>query len=137
MGLQIVNPKGVLSVNELRLGTVEMKFAEAVWNSAPLPSGELVKLCKAELGWSKSTTYTVLRRLCERGLFKNDNGVVETLIDKNEYFAKKSATVVENDFGGSLPAFISAFTSGKKLTEKEIDEIQDMIDAFRRGDENA
>ena len=100
-------------MEEIRLGAVELKFAELVWANAPIPSGELVKLCKQALGWSKSTTYTVLRKLCERGLFVNENGAVRVLIDRSGYFTQKSEAVVETDFGGSLPAFIAAFTAGK------------------------
>ncbi len=124
-------------MEEIRLGAVELKFAELVWANAPIPSGELVKLCKQALGWSKSTTYTVLRKLCERGLFVNENGAVRVLIDRSGYFTQKSEAVVETDFGGSLPAFIAAFTAGKPLTQGEIDEIQTMIDDFRRGNGDA
>ncbi len=122
---------------EIRLGAAELKFAGIVWASAPVPSGMLVKRCKQELGWSKSTTYTVLRRLCERGLLKNENGVVQALIGEKEYYTQKSSAVVEADFGGSLPAFVAAFTSGKKLTESELDELQTLIDGFRKGKNNA
>ncbi len=124
-------------MEEVRLGTVERKFAEILWANAPLPSGELVKLCKKELGWSKSTTYTVLRRLCERGLFVNENGTVRALVTQSEYCTKKSETVVSADFGGSLPAFIAAFAAGKRLSGEELDEIQRMIDSFRRGERDA
>ncbi len=123
-------------MKDFHLGAVELRFAEIVWSCVPVPSGELVKKCKDELKWSKSTTYTVLRRLCERGLFKNTDGIVEEVITKEEYYAKKSAAVVNNDFGGSLPAFIAAFTAGKKLTDSEVDEIQNMIDNFRKGEKN-
>ena len=124
-------------MDEIRLGAVELKFAGIVWKNAPLPSGALVKLCKQELGWSKSTTYTVLRRLCERGLLKNENGVVEALVGENEYYTQKSNAVVNSDFGGSLPAFVAAFTAGKELTDKELDELQTLIDGFRRGKNDA
>ena len=124
-------------MDEIRLGAVELKFAEIVWANAPIPSGELVKICKEELDWSKSTTYTVLRRLCERGLLKNENGVVDVLVGEKEYYTQKSNAVVNTDFGGSLPAFIAAFTAGKQLTENELDELQTLIDGFRRGKNNA
>lgn len=124
-------------MDEIRLGTVELKFAGIVWANAPIPSGELVKICKKELDWSKSTTYTVLRRLCERGLFQNENGVVKALISENEYYTQKSKNVVESDFGGSLPAFVAAFTAGKRLSENELDELQTLIDSFRRGKNDA
>lgn len=124
-------------MDEIRLGAVELKFAGIVWSNAPIPSGELVKICKKELDWSKSTTYTVLRRLCERGLFQNENGVVKALISEKEYYTQKSKNVVELDFGGSLPAFVAAFTAGKRLSENELDELQTLIDGFRRGKNDA
>ena len=121
----------------IRLGAAELRFAQIVWANAPIPSGELVRICKKELDWSKSTTYTVLRRLCERGLLKNENGVVEALVDENEYYTQKSNAVVNTDFGGSLPAFVAAFTAGKRLSEEELDELQTLIDGFRRGKNGA
>ena len=124
-------------MDEIRLGAVELKFAEIVWANAPVSSGELVKLCKEELGWSKSTTYTVLRRLCERGLLKNENGAVTALLSEGEYYTQKTNAVVNADFGGSLPAFVAAFTAGKKLTEGELDELQRLIDGFRKGEPDA
>ncbi len=124
-------------MDEIRLGAVELRFAEIVWANAPIPSGELVKICKKELGWSKSTTYTVLRKLCERGLFVNEDGAVRVLIDQNGYYTQKSEAVVQADFGGSLPAFIAAFTAGRQLSAGELDEIQAMIDAFRKGGDDA
>lgn len=114
------------------LGAVERRFAEILWKNAPIPSGELVKLCKAELNWSKSTTYTVLRKLCEKGLFLNENGEVRVLVTKDEYSLSKGEGVLKESFGGSLPAFIAAFTSKNKLSPTEIDDIQRMIDAFRK-----
>ena len=124
-------------MDEIRLGAVELKFAGIVWANAPIPSGELVKICKEELDWSKSTTYTVLRRLCERGLLKNENGVVDVLVGEKEYYTQKSNAVVNADFGGSLPAFVAAFTAGKPLSPEDLDELQRMIDAFRKGENDA
>ena len=95
----------------------------------PLTSGQLVKLCLEQLEWKKSTTYTVLKKLCDRGLFKNTNGMVSSVISKEEYYSAQSEQVVNESFGGSLPAFIAAFTSRKTLTQEEIDEIRRMIDA--------
>ena len=115
-----------------RLGPVELRFAELIWEHAPLSSTELVRLCAAELDWKKSTTYTVLKKLCERGLFQNDGGTVRVVKTREEYDSAQSARFVEDAFSGSLPAFLAAFTAGKPLTEQEIDEIQRMIDAFRR-----
>ena len=115
---------------EYRLGVIESKFADIIWNNEPLGSGELVKLAQNELEWKKSTTYTVLRKLCGRGIFKNENGTVTSRISKEEFYAKQSKQYVEEEFGGSLPAFLAAFTSGKKLSKKEADEIRKMIDGM-------
>ena len=115
---------------EYRLGVIESKFADIIWNNEPLGSGELVKLARNELDWKKSTTYTVLRKLCGRGIFKNENGTVTSCISKEDFYSKQSKQYVEEEFGGSLPAFLAAFTSGKKLSKKEADEIRKMIDGM-------
>ena len=116
----------------MELGEVQLRFAEVVWHYAPLPSGELVKLCQKELNWKKPTTYTVLRKLCEKGLFKNEDGLVSVVMTQEEFYAARSEQFVEESFDGSLPAFITAFTSRKKLSAAEVEEIQKMIDTFRR-----
>lgn len=115
---------------EYRLGVIESKFADIIWNNEPLGSGELVKLAQNELEWKKSTTYTVLRKLCGRGIFRNENGTVTSCISKEEFFAKQSKQYVEEEFGGSLPAFLAAFTNGNKLSKEEADEIRRMIDGM-------
>ena len=117
----------------LELGEVQLRFAELVWHYAPLPSGELVKICQKELNWKKPTTYTVLRKLCEKGLFKNEDGLVSVVMSQEEFYAARSEQFVEESFDGSLPAFITAFTSRKKLSAAEVEEIQQMIDTFRKG----
>ena len=114
-----------------RLGAIETRFAELIWANAPLTSPELVKLCAAELGWKKSTTYTVLKKLCDRGLFINDHGTVRVIVTRAEYDSMQSTQFVDEAFSGSLPAFLAAFTSGKPLTAEEAEEIRRMIDAFR------
>ncbi|MBQ6695529.1 MAG: BlaI/MecI/CopY family transcriptional regulator [Lachnospiraceae bacterium] len=119
-------------MEELRLGVVETHFAEIIWENEPLSSGELVKLCAKELDWKKSTTYTVLKKLCERGLFQNQEGMVSSLISKNEFQAMQSEQFVEETFDGSLPQFLTAFASRKKLSDKEIAEIQRIIEENRR-----
>ena len=116
----------------LELGEVQLRFAELVWHYAPLPSGELVKICQKELNWKKPTTYTVLRKLCEKGLFKNEDGLVSVVMSQEEFYAARSEQFVEESFDGSLPAFITAFTSRKKLSAAEVEEIQQMIDTFRK-----
>lgn len=115
-------------MQELKLAAVESRFAEIVWAHAPIRSGELAVLCEAELGWKRTTTYTVLKKLCDRGLFANRGGVVEVLLTKDAFYGMQGEQLVEEAFGGSLPAFIAAFTRRKKLTDKEIDEIRRMID---------
>lgn len=117
-------------MEELRLGVVEAQFAEIIWSNEPLSSGELVKLCEQKLGWKKSTTYTVLKRLCERGIFKNEKGMVSAQMTKAEFDAAQSEKFVEDNFAGSLPAFLAAFTTRKKLDKAEIDEIKKMIESF-------
>ena len=117
-------------MEELRLGVVESQFAEIIWSNEPLPSGELVKLCEQKLGWKKSTTYTVLKRLCERGIFQNTKGTVTSRISRRDFYALQSEKFVEENFGGSLPAFLAAFTTRKKLNKSEVDEIKKMIDAI-------
>ena len=119
---------------DLELGVVQERFADIVWANEPVGSGELVKLCEKELNWKKPTTYTVLRKLCEKRLLKNENGVVTSLISKEEFYSAKSEQIIEESFDGSLPAFVAAFISRKNLTEKEAEEIQHMIDTFRKGD---
>ncbi len=111
-----------------KLGVVETHFAELIWQHEPLTSGELVKLCEQELQWKKSTTYTVLKKLCEHGIFQNENGTVTSLLSQEGYNAVQSEKFVEDTFDGSLPAFLAAFTTRKPLSEKDIAEIQRMID---------
>ena len=114
----------------MKLGAVESKFADLVWEHAPLGSGELVKLCEKELNWKKPTTYTVLRKLCERGLFQNVGGVVSPLMSREDYYARQSEEFVAETFGGSLPGFIAAFTQRKKLTAEEAAEIRRLIEGM-------
>ena len=116
---------------DMRLGVVETRFADFIWENEPISSGELVKLCEQALNWKKSTTYTVLRRLCERGVFSNDKGTVTSLISKDELNAMQSEKFVEDTFDGSLPRFLAAFSTRKKLSDSEISELQKFIDKMR------
>ena len=118
-------------MDEPRLGFVESKFADIIWAHAPLSSRELVAMANKELSWTKSTTYTVLRRLCERGLFQNADGTVTSLVSREEYYAMQSEQFVEETFQGSLPGFLAAFTKRRKLSKGEIDALQDLIDRHR------
>ena len=119
-------------MSELRMGAIESRFADMIWENEPVPSPELVKLAERELNWKKSTTYTVLKRLCERGIFQNQGGVVTSLISRADFYAVRSEKFVEETFSGSLPAFLAAFTTRKKLSEEEIAELQALIDQSRR-----
>lgn len=116
-----------------RLGMVESRFADIVWQNAPLSTKTLVDLCKKELNWARTTTYTVLKKLCDRGIFKTENSEVSVLIGKDEFYAIQSEQFVDENFGGSLPAFIAAFSTRKNISEKEIQEIKEMIENFRGG----
>ncbi len=114
-------------MGEYKLGAIEWKFAELIWRHEPLSSGQLVTLCQQELNWKKSTTYTVLRRLCERGIFQNRDSVVTSLLTEQEFNARQSQQFVEEAFDGSLPKFLAAFTRQKKLSEQEIEELEQLI----------
>ena len=119
-------------MSEQRMGATESRFADMIWENEPVPSPELVKLAEQELSWKKSTTYTVLKRLCERGIFQNQGGMVTSLLSRQDFYAVQSEKFVEETFSGSLPAFLAAFTTRKKLSEEEIAELQALIDQSRR-----
>ena len=112
----------------------EYRFCLILWENEPIKSGELVHLCREQLGWKPTTTYTVIKRLSERGVLKNENSVVTTLVTKDEVQAAEINEMVEKTFEGSLPAFIAAFTKHQKMTEKELDAVQAMIDRYRKGE---
>ena len=119
-------------MDEMKLGPVETRFAELIWANAPISSGELVKLCARELEWKKSTTYTVLKKLCDKGLFRNDGGTVTVVKTKQAVQAIQSHQFVEDTFSGSLPAFLAAFAQGGPLSQKDIRDIRAMIDAYEK-----
>lgn len=112
----------------------EYRFCLILWAHEPIKSTELVKLCKEQLGWKPTTTYTVIKRLSERGVLKNENTVVSALVTKDEIQAAEIDELVEKKFDGSLPAFISAFTKHQRLSEKDVDELQQMIDRYKIGE---
>lgn len=120
-------------MTEYKLGVVESRFADIVWANAPLSTAELVKRCEAELQWKRTTTYTVLKKLGEKGLFQLQDGVVTALLSREEYYAAQSEKFVEETFEGSLPAFLAAFTKRKQLSAKEVAEIRAMIDSYEEG----
>lgn len=111
----------------------EYRFCLLLWEHEPINSTKLVELCKDQLGWSKATTYTVIRRLAERGVLKNENAIVSTLVTKEEAQASRLEEMVEQTFEGSIPAFLAAFSRTRKLSRKEVDQLQAMIDNFQEG----
>ncbi len=117
-------------MKDYRLAEQEMRFTEIVWANEPIKSSDLVVLAEEELSWKKSTTYTVLKKLCNRGILQNKDTIVTSLISKKEYFAHKSVEFVEDTFSGSLPAFLSAFSRKKKLTEEEVLSLRRLIDNY-------
>lgn len=119
-------------MTQYRLGEAEAAFAALIWDNEPLSSSRLVELCAEKLEWKKSTTYTVLRRLCQKGILQNEGGTVTSLISREELDACRSEEFVEETFDGSLPRFLAAFTSRKKLSGEEIDQLQRLIDESRR-----
>ena len=116
---------------DIELGAVQERFADIVWAYEPIGSGELVKLCSETLGWKKSTTFTVLKKLCDRGIFVNEKGIVRSQMNKQQFYAAQSCQYVENTFSGSLPAFLAAFSSSRPLSDQEIEEIRGMLDAWQ------
>lgn len=120
-------------MEEYKLGVVEAKFADIIWENEPLPSRELVALCQQKLNWKKPTTYTVLRKLCERGIFQNADGLVSSVISREDFYAVQTERFVEDTFDGSLPAFLAAFTRRKNLSQEEIADIRKMIDSLEEG----
>ena len=117
---------------EYKLGEVESVFADIIWNNEPLSSRRLAELAQQRLNWKRTTTYTVLKRLCDRELFQNKDSIVTSLVSREEFYARQSEQFVEETFQGSLPAFLAAFGSRKQLSDAEIDELQKVIDAMRR-----
>ena len=115
---------------DLRLGPVESRFAELIWDGEPISSTELVHLAERELEWKKSTTYTVIKRLSQRGVLKNENAIVTSLVSKDEVQKEESKKFIEKNFNGSLPNFIASFISSKALSYEEIAEIRTLIDKF-------
>ena len=113
----------------------ELRFCEILWQHEPVKSSELVRLCADELGWKKSTTYTVIKRLSERGVVKNENTVVSALVSQEEVQAAQVEEMMEKSFDGSLPAFLADFSRNRKVSPEEIDQVQAMIDRFLRGGE--
>lgn len=112
------------------LGIVEAHFADIIWKNEPIHSRELAKICSVELNWKRPTTYNVLRKLCEKGIFQNNQGIVSSCISRQSYYGMQGEQFVEEVFDGSLPAFVAAFTARKKLSDREV---QELIDIINRG----
>lgn len=119
-------------MEEYSLGVIEGRFADIVWANAPLSTSSLVRLCEQDLGWKRTTTYTVLKKFIARGIFDNQNSTVIVLISREDFYARQSEQYVERSFGGSLPGFLAAFTSKKQLSEEEIQEIEMIIRGKKR-----
>ena len=124
-------------MEHLRLAEGEYRFARIVWENEPLPSGKLVELSQKELGWKKSTTYTVLKKLVERGILRNENAVVTAAVPQEDILRKESRAVVDRAFEGSLPSFLAHFMGGKTISNAEADELKALIDRFREEDSHA
>ena len=124
-------------MDHLRLAEGEYRFACIVWDNEPLPSGKLVELSQRELGWKKSTTYTVLKKLVERGVLRNENAVVTAAIPKEQILREESRAVVDRAFEGSLPSFLAHFMGGRTISDDEADELKAIIDRYREGDHHA
>lgn len=120
---------------EIQLGAVEARFADIIWEREPVSSTELTKAAAAAFAWKRTTTHTVLRRLCDKGLFQNENGTVTSLLSRQEFYARHSKKYVDETFQGSLPAFLAAFTSGKRLTAEEVAQLHQLIDKAGESDE--
>ena len=116
-----------------QLGVVEAKFCDLVWENAPLSTAELVKRCETEFNWKRTTTYTVLKKLGEKGFFQLKDGTVTALVSREDYYAAQSEKFISETFDGSLPAFFAAFTKRKNISPKELQEIRRMIDSFEEG----
>jgi len=123
-------------MEDYKLGEQETRFAGLIWDNAPINSTELVKLAAGVMDWKKSTTYTMLRRLCERGIFKNEGATVSVVLTRDEFYGGQSRKYVEDKFGGSLPRFIASFIGGKGLSDKQADELMLLISEHKRGGNN-
>lgn len=120
-------------MSDYQLGAVESRFADIVWENEPISSAELARRSEELLSWKKSTTYTVLKRLCEKGILQNQKGIVTSLLSRQEFYALQSQRFVEETFDGSLPAFLAAFTTRKNLSAEEVAQLRRMIDAYEEG----
>ena len=121
-------------MKEYKLATSEKRFADLIWEHAPIRSGELTKLCEEQFEWKRTTTYTMLKRLCERGMFVNENGTVRVQMTKEEFQAGQGTAFIEEHFNGSLPLFLTAFSRKNKLSKNDVEKLQQLIDSYRDSD---
>lgn len=117
-------------MQENRLGVAESRFADIIWKNEPMSTTALVRECEKEFTWKRTTTYTVLKRLCEREIFELKDGVVKALVSREEFYARQSEEYIEESFDGSLPAFLAAFTSRNKISKKDLAEIRQLLEKF-------
>ncbi len=118
---------------DLQMGAIESRFADIIWSNEPLSSSKLAMLSAEELQWKKTTSFTVLKRLCDKGIFQNNKGTVTSLISKQDFYSIQSEKFVEETFDGSLPAFLTAFTARKQLTQREVSELRHMVAEYEEG----
>ncbi len=128
--------ENIMESKEIHLGEIEARFANIIWDSVPTSTGSLYRICKEEFGWTMSTTATVLRRLCQKGLFRVENRIVYTVLSRKDFYAAQSEQFVRNNFGGSFSGFFAAFTNQRKLTPEEIADMRAMIDAYEKNQLN-
>jgi predicted transcriptional regulator len=120
-------------MTDYKLAEAESRFADLIWEHAPIHSPKLAKMSEDVMKWKKSTTYTVLKKLCDKGIFKNEYALVTAVLTRDEFYANRSVKYVDDTYGGSLPKFITSFVSGRGLTDTQADEIQRLIDEYREG----
>ena len=122
-------------MNPYKLGEMEQRFADLIWENAPVASGQLAKLCEMAFEWKRTTTYTMLKRLCDRGIFSNTKGVVTVVMQREEFQAVQGEQFINENFDGSLPQFLLAFSRRKKLSEKEVAQLKKMVEEYEEGKE--
>lgn len=120
-------------MSDYQMGPIESRFADIIWQNEPISSTELAKRSEELLTWKKSTTYTVLKRLCDKGIFQNNKGIVTSVISRQELYSMQSERFVEENFAGSLPAFLAAFTARKNLSPEEVAELRRMVEEYEEG----
>ncbi len=121
-------------MKQFQLGEMEQRFADMIWERAPIPSGQLAGLCAREFGWKRTTAYTMLKRLCDRGIFANEGGTVVVRMTRDQFRAMQGEQFIDENFDGSLPMFLAAFTRRRRLDAQEIEQLKQMIESYEEGD---